>query len=251
MTDLDPITPLTPRSALFLDLDGTLIDIAPRHDEVWVAPDLPDVLVRLRRSLDGALAIVSGRPLHDIVSLIPIDGLCIAAEHGARLRLPDGTLEEHKAELPDRADWIAAIRAALPRWPGAFLEEKTIGLVIHYRQAPSHGAEIEAFMRDLIAPSAGRPSAGRPSTARAELLTALMAFEIRPAGVGKGHAVDRLMELAPFAGRVPVFIGDDVTDEEGMAAAVAHGGVGLHVARNFGGVAGHVRAWLAAMADRL
>jgi trehalose 6-phosphate phosphatase len=241
MTDLDAIPPLTHRSALFLDLDGTLIDIAPRHDEVWVAPELPEVLARLRDALGGALAIVSGRPLHDILSLIPIDALCIAAEHGARLRLPDGTMEEHKADLPARGDWIKAIQAALPRWPGAFLEEKTIGLVIHYRQAPSFGAEIEAFLRDLIAPDADR----------AELLTALMAFEIRPAGVGKGHAVDRLMELAPFAGRSPVFIGDDVTDEEGMAAAVAHGGAGLHVARNFGGDAAHVRAWLAAMAARL
>jgi trehalose 6-phosphate phosphatase len=241
MTALESLPPLTRRSALFLDLDGTLIDIAPRHDEVWVAPGLPGVLGRLRTALGGALAIVSGRPLHDIESLIPLDTLCIAAEHGARLRLPDGRMEEHTADLPARSDWMAAIRAALPRWPGAFLEEKTIGLVIHYRQAPTYGPEIEAFMRDLIAPAEGH----------AELLTALMAFEIRPAGVGKGHAVDRLMRLAPFAGRVPVFIGDDVTDEEGMEAAIAHGGAGLHVARNFGGEAAHVRAWLATMADQL
>ena len=246
MNDASPIPPLTPRSALFLDLDGTLIDIAPRHDEVWVAPELPDVLARLRGALGGALAIVSGRPLHDIVSLIPIGGLCIAAEHGVHLRLPDGTLEEHAADLPARAEWIAAIVASLPRWPGAFLEEKTTNLVVHYRQAPAFGAEIEAFMRDLIAPAAGRPSAGQ-----AELLTALMAFEIRPAGVGKGHAVDRLMQIAPFAGRIPVFIGDDVTDEEGMAAAVSHGGIGLHVDRHFGGKAGNVRSWLAAMTDLL
>jgi len=246
MTDLASIRPLTPRSALFLDLDGTLIDIAPRHDEVWVAPELPGVLTRLRDALGGALAIVSGRPLHDIVSLIPVDNICIAAEHGARLRLPDGTMEEHHADLPARAEWIAAINAALPRWPGSFLEEKTINLVIHYRQAPSFGPEIEAFMHELIAPAAGRPSAGQ-----AELLTALMAYEIRPAGVGKGHAVDRIMQLSPFAGHVPVFIGDDVTDEEGIAAAVAHGGFGLHVARDFAGVAGNVRAWLADMAQRL
>ena len=241
MTTFDAIRPLTRRSALFLDLDGTVIDIAPRHDEVWVAPELPLILERLRASLGGALAIVSGRPLHDILALLPLDHLVVAAEHGARLRLPDGTLLEHSAELPHRAHWIAAIEAALPRWPGAFLEQKTIGLVIHYRQAPRCGPEIEAFMRDLIAPDADQ----------AELLTALMAFEIRPAGVGKGHAVDRLMQVAPFAGRVPVFIGDDVTDEEGMAAAVAHGGLGLHVLHDFGGVAGNVRAWLAAMADQL
>jgi trehalose 6-phosphate phosphatase len=241
MTGSDPMRDLTARSALFLDLDGTLIDIAPRHDEVWVAPELPAVLERLRSALGGALAIVSGRPLHDVVSLIPLAGLCIAAEHGARLCLPDGRMEEHPAALPARDSWIAAIQAALARWPGAFLEEKTIGLVVHYRQAPSYGVEIERFMRNLIAPAEGQ----------AELLTALMAFEIRPCGVGKGHAVRRLMAEAPFAGRVPVFIGDDVTDEEGMEAAVALGGEGLHVARNFGGEAAHVRAWLAAMADRL
>jgi trehalose 6-phosphate phosphatase len=246
MTGSDPRRDLTARSALFLDLDGTLIDIAPRHDEVWVAPELPSVLERLRTALGGALAIVSGRPLHDVVSLIPIGGLCIAAEHGARLRLPDGRMEEHAANLPAREAWIAAIKAALPRWPGAFLEEKTIGLVVHYRQAPSYGAEIERFMRRLIAPGPQQDDG-----AQAELLTALMAFEIRPCGVGKGHAVRRLMAEAPFAGRVPVFIGDDVTDEEGMAAAVALGGEGLHVARNFGGEAAQVRAWLAAMADRL
>jgi trehalose 6-phosphate phosphatase len=236
-----PRRALTLRAALFLDLDGTLIDIAPRHDQVWVAPTLPGVLARLRAALGGALAIVSGRPLHDIVSLIPLDGLCIAAEHGARLRLPDGTMEDHAACLPARQAWIAAIQAALPRWPGAFLEEKTIGLVIHYRQAPGFGPEIEHFMRDLIAPAAGQ----------AELLTALMAFEIRPAGVGKGHAVRRLMAITPFAGRRPVFIGDDVTDEEGMAAAVDFGGEGLHVARDFGGAAAQVRSWLAAMAEAL
>ena len=78
---------LTRRAALFLDLDGTLLDIAPRHDQVWVAPGLPGVLTRLRAALGGALAIVSGRPLSDVVRLIPLEGLCIAAEHGARLRL--------------------------------------------------------------------------------------------------------------------------------------------------------------------
>lgn len=241
MTDPELTQALTRRSALFLDLDGTLLDIAPRHDEVWVAPELPGVLTRLRTALDGALAIVSGRPLGDVLSLIPLDGLCVAAEHGARLRLPDGRMEEHAANLPWRADWILAIKAALPRWPGAFLEEKTIGLVIHYRQAPAFGAGIERFMRDLIAPADGA----------VELLTALMAFEIRPRGVGKGHAVRRLMDGVPFAGRIPVFIGDDVTDEEGMEAAISYGGQGLHVARAFGGEPAEVRAWLAAMAEQL
>jgi trehalose 6-phosphate phosphatase len=235
------IPDLPPGTALFLDLDGTLLDIAPRHDLVWVAPELPEVLTSLRASLGGALAIVSGRPLHDIVSFIPIDGLCAAAEHGARILLPDGAIEADTGGLIWRDDWIARIKTALPRWPGAFLEEKTVGLVIHFRQAPVYAAEIEAFMRALIVQAEGE----------AELLPALMAFEIRRRGVGKGHVVRRLMRASPFHGRIPIFIGDDVTDEEGMEAAEEFGGYGLHVARVFGGEPAQVRAWLAVQAAHL
>jgi trehalose 6-phosphate phosphatase len=241
MTDSHTIPPLDRRSALFLDLDGTLLDIAPRHDQVVVAPGLESVIARLSQALDGAVALVTGRPLSDVDRLFSGLGLTVAAEHGARLRLPDGQMRDHSPELPWRKDWIAAIQAALPRWPGAFLEEKSIGFVIHYRQVPEAGPKIEAFMTDLVAQAGGA----------AELLPALMAFEVRAAGVGKGHAVRHLMAEPPFAGRIPVFIGDDVTDEEGMAEAEAQGGHGLHVARAFGGTPAEVRAWLARMADRL
>ncbi len=235
------IPDLTRRTALFLDLDGTLLDIAERHDLVWVAPDLPGVLSRLEQALGGALAIVTGRPLADVERLLPLTRLAVAAEHGARLRRPDGQMEEHSPELPERAEWIGRTQAALALWPGAFIEEKSVGFVVHYRQAPAAGPAIEGFLRDLIAPASGR----------AELLTALMAFEIRAAGVGKGNAVRHLMQERPFADRIPVFIGDDVTDEEGMAAAEAMGGFGLHVHRAFGGKPAAVRAWLARMAERL
>lgn len=232
---------LSPRTALFLDLDGTLLDIAERHDLVWVAPDLPPVITRLSAALGGALAIVTGRPLGDVDRLLALPGLAVAAEHGARLRRPDGVVEVHTAELPERADWLARIAAELPAWPGAFIEEKSVGFVVHYRQAPQAGPTIERFLRDLIAPAAGR----------AEILPALMAYEIRAEGVGKGHAVRHLMAATPFAGRLPVFVGDDVTDEEGMAVAEELGGQGLHVHRVFGGAPAAVRSWLARQADRL
>ena len=239
MTEPAPIPDLTRDTALFLDLDGTLLDIAERHDLVWVAPELPDVISRLSAALGGAVAIVTGRPLSDVDRLLPLPGMAVAAEHGARLRLPDGTIAPHAADLPERDSWIGQVKAALHLWPGAFIEEKSVGFVVHYRQAPEHGAEIGRFLADLVAPAQGR----------AEILPALMAYEIRAQGVGKGHAVRHLMEDAPFAGRVPVFIGDDVTDEEGMAAAEALGGQGLHVHRVFGGEPARVRAWLARMAD--
>jgi trehalose 6-phosphate phosphatase len=230
-------TDLAPDTALFLDLDGTLIDIAPRHDLVVIPPDLPALVERLRVLCGGALAVVSGRPARDIEAFLPLPGLVFAAEHGARIRLPDGTLEEAAGRLPQREAWLAALRAALPRWPGAHIEEKSIGFVVHYRQAPEAGPEILESLTTLVGGSPGE----------VEILTALMAYEVRPAGVGKGPAVRRLIRVAPFAGRVPVFIGDDVTDEEGMAAAVDLGGYGLHVARDFGGGPSQVRQWLAEM----
>lgn len=241
MTDSPSIPPLDRRSALFLDLDGTLLDIAPRHDLVVVAPGLEAVILRLAGALSGAVAVVTGRPLGDVDRLFPGIGVTIAAEHGARLRLSDGQTREYSPELPRRDNWIAAIREALPRWPGAFLEEKSVGFVVHYRQVPEAGPAIERFMTELVLEAEGA----------AELLPALMAFEVRAVGVGKGQAVRHLMAEPPFAGRIPVFIGDDVTDEEGMAEAEAQGGRGLHVARAFGGTPAEVRAWLARMADRL
>lgn len=241
MTAAQTIAPLDRRTALFLDLDGTLLDIAPRHDQVVVAPGLPATIARLASALGGAVAIVTGRPIGDVDRLFPGLGVAVAAEHGARLRLPDGHVQAHSADLPWRANWLAQLKAALPRWPGAFIEEKSIGFVLHFRQAPDCGAEIGAFMRGLVAEADGA----------AELLPALMAFEVRAAGVGKGNAVRHLMAEAPFAGRLPVFIGDDVTDEEGMAEAEAQGGRGLHVAHAFGGEPAAVRVWLAEMAERL
>jgi trehalose 6-phosphate phosphatase len=234
-------TDLAPDTALFLDLDGTLIDIAPRHDLVVVPPGLPDLVERLRVLCGGALAVVSGRPARDIEAFLPLPGLVFAAEHGARIRLPDGTLEEAAGRLPKREAWLAALRAELPLWPGAHIEEKSVGFVVHYRQAPEAGPEILASLTRLVASSPGQ----------VEILTALMAYEVRPAGVGKGPAVRRLMRIAPFAGRVPVFIGDDVTDEEGMAAAVDLGGYGLHVARDFDGGPAQVRQWLGEMTAAL
>lgn len=241
MTDSPTIAPLDRRSALFLDLDGTLLDIAPRHDLVVVEPGLPGAIARIDRALGGALAVVTGRPLGDVDRLFPGLSVAVAAEHGARLRRADGRIESHSADLPWRAAWIAQLEAALPRWPGAFIEEKSIGFVVHFRQAPEHGADIGEVMRGLVAEAEGR----------AELLPALMAFEVRAAGVGKGQAVRHFMADPPFAGRLPVFIGDDVTDEEGMAEAEAWGGRGLHVARAFGGQPAAVRAWLARMAEAL
>jgi trehalose 6-phosphate phosphatase len=231
-------TDLAPNTALFLDIDGTLLDIAPRHDLVVIPPDLPGLVERLRLLLGGALAVVSGRPLQDIAAFLPLPGLVAAAEHGVRLRLADGRVEEQAQGLTHRAAWLAALRVALPRWPGALIEEKSVGFVLHYRQAPEAGPEILDLLTRLVA----------EAPCEAEILTALMAYEVRPVGIGKGAAVNQLMTLPPFEGRIPVFIGDDVTDEEGMEAARALGGYGLHVLHDFDGGPPRVRQWLTVQA---
>ena len=228
--------PLTAGAALFLDIDGTLLDIAPRPDAVVVPPDLPGMLGGLREKLGGALAIVTGRPLAQVDAFFPGD-FSAAAEHGAILRDEAGKLH-HIAERPASfAHWRTALEAEAREIPGVIIEVKDVSLVIHYRQAPRAAERLRALAESLIAESG-------PDVA---LMPAHMAFELRPRGAGKDSAVLWFMERAPFAGRVPVFIGDDTTDEPAIALATALGGAGLHVARDFSGNPQHVRDWLAAL----
>jgi trehalose 6-phosphate phosphatase len=125
--------------------------------------------------------------------------------------------------------------------PGTLLEHKNHGLVVHYRRAPSAGPALKTLVDGFVAEAPDH----------FEVLESAMAWEIRPRGINKGGAVERLMARAPFAGRVPVFIGDDVTDRDGCRVAVALGGYGLMVPEIFPAGPVAVRAWLSACADRL
>jgi trehalose 6-phosphate phosphatase len=222
--------------ALFLDFDGTLLDLAPTPSAVVVPDGLREVLSRLRGRLQGALAIVTGRPIEEIDALLAPLILPVAGNHGASARLGDGAprLLAPVAALP--ADWVARARAACAGWPGTIVEPKPFSLAVHFRQAPAHGPDVWHLLSDLAADHA----------ADYEVLTAHAAFELRSRHASKALAIERLMALPPFQGRVPVFIGDDVTDESGRAAARRLGGIGLDVAASFAGSAARVRAWLAA-----
>lgn len=222
-------------AAYLLDLDGTLIDIAAAPDKVVVPPELPAVLARLRDRAGGALAIVSGRPIMQIDTLLG-EGFAAAGQHGAEWRI-DSAAEPTRAALPPLpaalSDAVAAIAVA---HPGVLMERKRHGVAVHYRAVPAAGPPAHAALEAAMAAAPGF-----------ELLAAKMAWEVRPVGVNKGAAVRRLMASAPFAGRVPVYVGDDVTDLDGMAAARALGGVGLEVEPVFGAPAG-VRAWIEGLA---
>lgn len=215
-------------------MDGTLLDLAPTPDTVVVPPDLPGALLRLRAGVGDALAIVTGRPIAQIDALFPGIPYAVAGEHGGAIRHAPGA-GIVRLDLPEAPEgWRIAAEAAASAHPGASVEHKRRGFVFHYRLAPDYGPALHHAALAIVGADAGR----------FEVMPASMAWEVRPRGADKGSAVDSLMRQAPFAGRVPVFIGDDVTDEDGMRAARAGGGVGLRVDNTFGSAAG-VRAWLA------
>jgi trehalose 6-phosphate phosphatase len=224
--------PLFARSALFLDLDGTLVDLAPTPDSVVVPSGLTEALRVVRHRLGEALAVVTGRPIETIDDLLGDAPFAVAGEHGAAIRAaPDASIERADLKSPPLS-WIdrgAVLEAA---WPGTMLERKARGFGLHFRLAPEAGIAIHDVLSTLVA--------GSPDF---ELMQGQMLWEIRPRGVDKGNAVASLMRHAPFLGRIPVFIGDDVTDEDGMREARAMGGAGLRVQEVFGDAAG-VRAWL-------
>ena len=220
------------RAALLLDLDGTLLDIAPTPDAVVVPPGLLDVLCALRQLLGDAVAVITGRPVETIDRLLGDAVFAVAGEHGGAIRhSPGGELERPPLPAPP-ADLVAAAKRLVADHPGAIFEGKARGFSLHYRAAPSAGPALRNKLAALLA--------GHDAF---ETLAGNMIWEVRPRGVDKGTAVARLMERAPFVGRRPVFIGDDVTDEDGITAAASMGGAGVRVPDVFGDAAG-VRAWL-------
>ena len=233
---------ITDRHALFLDLDGTLLDFAASPAEVETPPCLPSLLANLAAQRDGALAILSGRTLDDIDRAIPPgdDGAVLpaGAEHGMILREPDGTVHRRDLASANRPSWRSALEDAVKKFGGGWIEVKSRSLVAHFRAAPALGPTLRTLIDELV---------GDDETV--EVLPAHMAWEIRPRGAGKGHALEWFMERTPFRGRIPVFVGDDVTDEDAIVKAREMGGAGLRVDVAFG-TAGDVRDWLAEAAKR-
>lgn len=231
-----PDLPPPARAAYLLDFDGTLVEIAPSPEQVVVSPDLPGTLRRLRALCGDAVAIVSGRPIAQIDALLGAAPYALAGEHGTAFRhAPDAQIEWLAMPALPQA-WMPAAQAIAAAHPGVVLEPKRHGLVLHYRAAPDSGAAVQAGLLALLNQAPGFA-----------MMAAKMAWEIRPSGADKASAVRALMQRAPFRGRVPVFVGDDVTDEDGARAARALGGFGLMVDSSFGDPAG-VRAWLAGLA---
>lgn len=207
----------TPRHALFLDFDGTLVDIAAQPQDVALAAATLHDLRTLEAALEGALALVTGRALADIQPHLHDWQPALAGEHGAHWRSAAGC-EATGAPPPDLAPIHAALQALSARHPELLVERKSAGVALHYRQAP----QLQQLCRDTLT-EALRQTSG------AELLAGKCVYEVRAAGNDKGRAIARFLQQPPFAGRIPVFVGDDVTDEAGFAAVQAAGGLGVKV----------------------
>ncbi|GBQ90805.1 trehalose phosphatase [Gluconacetobacter johannae DSM 13595] len=224
-------------AALLLDFDGTLVDIAPTPESVVVSPGLLEVLRRLRAKCGDALAVISGRGVEQIDHFLGDVPFAVAGEHGIAVRhRPDGPIV--RADLPVvPPEWLQRAETLVAGYPGVRIERKVGGFVLHYRAAPEAADALLDAAQGWVEASGGV----------FHIQAAKMAWEIRPDGVDKGHAVAALMQSPPFAGRHPIFVGDDATDEDGIRAAVALGGAGFRIPMDFPDAAAF-RAWLATLA---
>jgi len=250
-TEIDVPLPPPPRAepatiALFLDVDGTLVDFAARPDSVVVDAALRPVLRKLAVQLGGALAAISGRPLHEIDALLDLPTAAAAGLHGAQLRAADGRI---LAAPHDHSPLqVARLRAALlaAAHPGVLVEDKGSAIALHYRMAPiAETAVRRAAVEMLQATGPGY-----------ELLQGNRVVELKPAETNKGTALSALMQTQPFAGRTPWVIGDDLTDEDAFQRANVLGGVSVIVGPRRPTLAHYAltnpaaaRAWLASLLE--
>ncbi len=226
------IPPLA-RTAVLLDIDGTLLDFAPTPREVWVPPELATTLKQLHERTGGALALVSGRSLNDIDLIFAPDVFPAIGGHGAEMRLqPDS--EAVAAHAPPLDKELKRRLAAIAKLsPGILLEDKGYSLALHYRLAPQAEKAIYEAVSLIRA---------ELPTAPIEVLPGKSVCEIKHSGFTKATGVRELMTHAPFKGRRPFFIGDDVTDETVFAIMPDYNGLAFSVGRRATGVAGHFAA---------
>lgn len=231
--------------ALFLDIDGTLIDLADTPDGIVVPADLPENLHRVSTRLGGALALVTGRALVYADQLFPPYTFPIAGLHGSERRNPSGTIIRVEANAAFEV-LKAELALEAQQWPGVLIEDKGAAVAAHYRQAPQFQAIVEMAMVRY------HDAAGPDFT----LQHGKMVLEIRPALASKGDALRAFLAEEPFEGRLPIAIGDDITDESMFRVANDLGGYSIRISEAPGGTeatsilpsAAAVRALLATIA---
>lgn len=201
-------------AALFLDFDGTLVELADAPDAIRVPGELPDLLHALAARLEGRLAIVSGRSLADLARHVACQGIAVSGSHGLELRLAGGRRQAIRPHQ-DLAGARKRIRRFAAADAGLLVEEKPASVALHYRRAPARAGAVLRLMDELADRTGFVVQHGK------------MVAELRPPGADKGDAVKTLMREPVFAGARPLFMGDDLTDEHAFAAAADLGGAGI------------------------
>lgn len=202
-----------------MDIDGTLIELAERPDEVVVSTGLPETLNRLSQRLDGAVALVTGRRLDDIDRLLGRLPIAAAGQHGLERRDAAGHRTTHVVDRTLMATIANRLQGFAAGQPGTEVEDKGLTVALHYRRAPDAEEAARRFVKEAL----------RGVGDALSLHDGKKVLEVKPFGVDKGTAVREMMAAPPFAGRTPVFIGDDVTDEDGFAAVNDLDGISIEV----------------------
>lgn len=215
--------------ALFLDVDGTLLEIAETPQSVRVPEAVKQLLNTLSLRLDGALALVSGRTLDDLDRLFAPLRFCAAGVHGCERRETTGCIARPDIN-PRRLDHAREVLGDFARrHPGLILEDKGCGLALHFRRIPHLSADVDRIVRNV------RERLGPDFTVQAGKCV----FELRPAMWTKGASIRSFMERPPFQHRTPIYIGDDLTDEDGFAVVNERGGISIRVGNGHVTVAKH------------
>lgn len=237
---LAPPPPLIPRRhTVLLDFDGTLVELAGRPDAVVIDPALKALIRRLAGTFRGRVALVSGRSIAQLEGFLgeTLEGVALIGSHGAEIHIgPSRAAPVRPAALIEAEH---AIRATFAGQEGVVVEVKTLGVAVHYRLAPEAEPAARRLVQSLVIDNGLAVQEGK------------MMIELRAAGHDKGSGIAALMAKSPFAGTVPVFVGDDVTDEAGFVAVAALGGFGVLVGAERATAARYrlrdvpaVRAWL-------
>lgn len=240
--DLPPPPAPSPAWAFFLDFDGTLVDLAATPDGIDV-DGVSKLLDGLLRAAGGAVALVTGRTIDNLDARIGGARTAVAGLHGLERRIQPGTPIETEPDSQAIAALRGPLHAIAGDFPGVSVEDKGAAIALHYRQAPEVVDPLGAAVHALADGMAG-----------ITVLRGNHVFEVKPTHANKGHAVSAFMAAPPFAGRMPVFIGDDVTDEDGFAAVNGAGGLSVRCGNrtpttarfSIASVSG-VRSWLSAV----
>ncbi len=220
----DPRPPLAPPSsdlAFFFDLDGTLVELTAVPAGVAADATLRQLITALAAGADGAVAIITGRPISDIDRLFPDVRLPVAGQHGSERRNAFGQLFRHASASHGLELARRTLQGVVARHPSLLLEDKGLSIALHYRQAPQLAGFAHRTMRGI------QRTIGDAFCVQ----SGKRVVELKPAGRDKGMAILEFMAEIPFHGRVPVFIGDDVTDEHGFTVVNAMDGISIKVGR--------------------